>query len=120
MYLMAGAVFNGQDLHLDGACGVDPLSRELVFQRHCCANLPFPSKPDRTVEHVRMVTRKVIIRLPGKGNSSPHDAKPVYQIMSMIKWMRTSRSAIKKLLYLDGIAYLAAMMIIEDSLIEKK
>jgi len=52
---MADAVLNGQDLHLDGSCGVDPLPRELVFERHGRANLSFPSKPDRAVEHVRMV-----------------------------------------------------------------
>jgi len=40
-------------------------------------------------------TRKVDVRLPGKGNSNSHGARPVYQIISMIKWIRTSRLSIK-------------------------
>ena len=39
--------------------------------------------------------RKVDIRLPGKGNSSSHGARPVHQIILMIKWIRTSRLSIK-------------------------
>ena len=36
-------------------------------------------------------TRKVDVRLPGKGNSNSYGARPVHQIISMIKWIRTSR-----------------------------
>ena len=39
---------------------------------------------------------KLDVRLPGKGNSNCHDARPVHLIISMIKWFRTSRSPIKK------------------------
>ena len=35
-------------------------------------------------------------RLPGKGNSNFYGARPVHQIISMIKWTRTSRFSIKK------------------------
>ena len=35
--------------------------------------------------------RKVDVRLPGKGNSNPHGARPVHLIITMIKWIRTSR-----------------------------
>ena len=35
--------------------------------------------------------RKVDIGLPGKGDSNSHGARPVQQIISMIKWIRTSR-----------------------------
>jgi len=35
--------------------------------------------------------RKVDVRLPGKGNSNSHGARPVHQIISMIKWIRTRR-----------------------------
>ena len=38
---------------------------------------------------------KVDIRLPGKGNSNSHGARPVHQIISMIKWNRTGRLSIK-------------------------
>ena len=39
--------------------------------------------------------RKVEIRLPGKGNSNSLGARPVHQIISMIKWIRTIRLSIK-------------------------
>ena len=39
--------------------------------------------------------RKVDVRLPGKGNSKPHDARPVHLIITIIKWFRTSRLSIK-------------------------
>ena len=35
--------------------------------------------------------RKVDVRLPGKGNSISHGARPVHQIISIIKWIQTSR-----------------------------
>ena len=31
--------------------------------------------------------RKVDVRLPGKGNSNPHGARPVHLIITMIKWI---------------------------------
>ena len=40
--------------------------------------------------------RKVDIWLPGKGNSNSHGTRPVLQIISMIKWIRTSWLSIKK------------------------
>ena len=40
-------------------------------------------------------TRKVDVRLPGKGNSNSHGARPVHLIITMIKWIRTSRLSIK-------------------------
>ena len=36
-------------------------------------------------------TRKADIRLPGKGNLNSHGARPVHQIISMTKWIRTNR-----------------------------
>ena len=38
--------------------------------------------------------RKVDIRLPGKGNSNSHGARPIHLIMTMIKWFRTSELSI--------------------------
>ena len=49
------------------------------------------------------VDRKVDVRLPGKGNSNSHGARPVHLIMTMIKWIRTSRLSIKNSLWL-GVA----------------
>ena len=42
------------------------------------------------------------IRLPGKGNSNSHGARPVYKNISIIKWIRTSRLSIKNSLSLHG------------------
>ena len=39
--------------------------------------------------------RKVDVRLPGKGNSNSHGARPVHLIITMVKWIRTSRLPIK-------------------------
>ena len=53
-------------------------------------------------EGVRVtITRKVDIRLPGKGNSNPHGTRPVHQIISLIKWIRTSSLSIKNSLSVD-------------------
>ena len=40
--------------------------------------------------------RKVGVRLPGKGISNFHGARPGHLIITMIKWIRTSRLSIKK------------------------
>ena len=40
------------------------------------------------------VTGKVDVRLPGKGNSNSHGARPVHLIITMIKRIRTSRLSI--------------------------
>ena len=39
--------------------------------------------------------RKVDVRLPGEGNSNSHGARPIHLIITMIKWIRTSRLSIK-------------------------
>ena len=39
-------------------------------------------------------SKKVDVRLPGKGNSTPHGARPVHLIITMIKWIWTSRLSI--------------------------
>ena len=36
-------------------------------------------------------TRKVDVKLPGEGDSNSHGARPVHRIITMIKWIRTSR-----------------------------
>jgi len=51
--------------------------------------------PKVLVAHGRV--RKVDVRLPGKGNSNSHGARPVHLIITMIKWFRTSRLSIKEL-----------------------
>ena len=39
--------------------------------------------------------RKVDVRPPGKGDSNSHGARPVHLIITMGKWIRTSRMSIK-------------------------
>jgi len=39
--------------------------------------------------------RKVDVRLPGKGNSNPHGARPVHLIITTIMWIWTSRSHLR-------------------------
>ena len=46
----------------------------------------------------RQEARKVDVRLPGKGNSTSHGARPVHLIITMMKWIRTSRLSIKNFL----------------------
>jgi len=45
---------------------------------------------------------EVDVRLPGKGNSNSHGARPVHLIITMSKWFRTSRLSIKNSLSLAG------------------
>ena len=49
-------------------------------------------------------TRKVDVRLPGKGNPNSHGARPVHLIITMIKWIRTSRLSIKNSLCWQALA----------------
>jgi len=44
-------------------------------------------------------TCKADVRLPGKGNSNSHGARPVHPIITKIKWIRTRRLSIKNSLY---------------------
>ena len=41
------------------------------------------------------VSRKVDVRLSGKGNSSSHGARPVHLVITMIKWIWTGRLSTK-------------------------
>ena len=68
----------------------------------------YPQNPhkwlrDRTWDNARRAFRgEVDVRLPGKENSNFHGARPVYLIIPMIKWIRTSRLSIKNSLSLVG------------------
>jgi len=44
---------------------------------------------------MRASARTVDKRLPGKGISNSHNARPVHLIITMIRWIRTSRLPIK-------------------------
>jgi len=59
----------------------------------------WPRGPGLSAEEYTF-TRKVDIRLPGKGNSKSHGARPVHLIITMIKWIRTSRLSMKNSLSL--------------------
>ena len=59
----------------------------VVLQRDLCQQ---PLQP----LHLRE-SKKADVRLPEKGNAKSHGAKLVHQIITMIKWIRTSRLSIK-------------------------
>jgi len=61
---------------------------------------------------VLLPNRKVDVRLPGKGNSKSHGARPVHQIITMIKWIRTSRLAMKERLELAVDAFLELPLVV--------
>jgi len=44
---------------------------------------------------------EVDVRLPGKGNSNSHGARPARLTITMIKWVRTSRLSIQNSLFSD-------------------
>ena len=81
--------------------GVDLVNGLEVVLRHVpegqVAQVP------RVVHHLPPRCRKVDVRLPGKGDSNSHDARPVHQSISMIKWMRTSRLSRKNSLSLHHL-----------------
>jgi len=56
--------------------------------------------PPRDADTARLPGKDV--RLPGKGNSNSHGARPVHRIITMIKWIRTSRLSMKKSLSVGG------------------
>ena len=60
---------------------------------------PRDAAPHQPAE--RSPVRKVDVRLPGKGNSNSHGARPVHLIITMIKWFRTSGLSIKNSLSAD-------------------
>jgi len=41
-----------------------------------------------------MMAGEADVRLPGKGNSNSHGARPVHLIITMIKWIRTSSNSL--------------------------
>jgi len=51
------------------------------------------------------MAREVDVRLPGKGNSKSHGARPVHLIITMINWIRTGGLTIKKSLSLAGMTH---------------
>ena len=53
----------------------------------------------RKATHALAGGRKVDVRPPGKGNSNSHGARPACLIITMIKWIRTSRLSIKSSLW---------------------
>ena len=53
------------------------------------------SSSERWCRTLQEPSRKVDVRLPGKGDSISHGARPVHLIITMIKWIRTSKLSIK-------------------------
>ena len=51
--------------------------------------------PQKLNANMARWTRKVDTRLPAKGNSNSYGARPVHQIISMTKWIRSSSLTMK-------------------------
>ena len=90
-------------------CG--PRSRHESLNSLSKVALYLPSYPFQDVHPARsqdralsqsIWARKVDIRLPGKGNSHSRGARPVHLIISIVKWIRTSRLSIKNSLSSGG------------------
>ena len=76
----------------------------------CC-----PGSKDRVYWRKRLHSMKLDVRLPENGNSNLHGARPVHQIMTMIKWIRTSRLSMKNSL---SLCRLHTIQILRSCLIE--
>jgi len=61
-----------------------------------CAEVekPVAVAEDEAARLPSYLARKGDIRLPGKGSSNYHGARPFHLIITMIKWIRTSRLSI--------------------------
>ena len=64
--------------------GLGLLSYSLPLPLPLSLSIPFSHSPVGRVSWVLYTTRKVDIRLPGKGNSNSHGARPVHLIIKMI------------------------------------
>jgi len=60
--------------------------------------IPAKARIEFDAEAKRTASRKVDLRLPGKGNG----ARPIHLIITVIQWIRTSRLSIKNSLYAQG------------------
>jgi len=68
---------------------------------HCPENTPNVSNFVTSLLGYPEKSRKLDVRLPGKGNPNSHGARPVHLTITMIKWIRTSRLSIKISLSLE-------------------
>ena len=59
------------------------------------------------------VTRKVDVRQPGNGNSNSHGARPVPLIITMVKWIRTSRLLIKNSLSPERLSFVKRLVLVK-------
>jgi len=75
----------------------------------CCFLLPPPAQG-------RSELLLVDVRLPGKGDSNSHGARPVHLIITMIKWIRTSRLSINNSLSLLVLALLFLVSFLSSTL----
>ena len=72
-------------------------TRRLQGDIHFSCGVPASAE---TIQHNRFPTKEVDVRLPGKGNTNSHGARPVHLIITMKKWIQTNRLPIKNSLSL--------------------
>jgi len=74
---------------------IQPLLLKMTFEmKPALLRMAFEMKP---------ASRKVDVRLPGKGKSNSHGARPVHLIITITKWIRTSRLSTNKELSLTHL-----------------
>jgi len=83
---------------LEGRCKATWKRKLVGLQDLCFDNNPQWEPP----LEVSSDSGNIDIRLPGKGNSDSHRARPVHLIISMIMWIRTSRLSIKNSVFTCG------------------
>ena len=92
VYCYTQIKFKGREERLPGRCTIGGTSP------HQTSSLALAA-PALSDSNKRKSTRMVDVRLPGKWNSNSHGARPAHRIISMKKWIRTSRLSIKNFLY---------------------
>jgi len=83
-----GLVFEAHRLVYHSTLGLRVIKRRR--RKRACSEQTGPARY-KCLYH----SRKVDVRLPANGNSNSHGARPVHLIITMIKWIRTSRLSIK-------------------------
>ena len=97
---MKQLLLNGGNPHAKTRKGETPLHFAASKGDHIMVKILSALGVDLQVRYFETLPRKVDIRLPGKGDSNSHGARPVHQ---KHRWIRTSRLSIKNSLSLETL-----------------
>ena len=91
---------HGMDARTDPRSGQPPGERQVMyadsffFLSTVAALWQRDIRKGRAGVRAQAMPRKVDVRLPGKGKSNSHGARPVHLIITLKKWIRTNRLSI--------------------------